>query len=156
MRLSSSAFSHGEKIPIRYTCEGENILPPLTIEEVPPQAKSLALIMDDPDVPSWVREDGVYDHWIVFNILPTTKEILEDRPPLASYGKNSSGSHDYVGPCPPDREHRYFFTLFALDISLNLPSGITKQELQKAIEGHILEKALLIGLYEKKVKKEKS
>ena len=152
MKLSSPAFSHGKKIPICYTCEGENISPPLHIEDVPHEAKSLALIMDDPDVPSWVREDGVYDHWIIFNMLPSTEKIAEGKAPLASFGKNTSGSHDYVGPCPPDREHRYFFTLFALDITLKLPSGITKKELEKAMEGHILEKAQLIGLYEKREK----
>lgn len=152
MKLLSSAFSHGEKIPKRYSCEGEELSPPLEIEDVPQEAKSLVLIVDDPDVPSWVREDGVYDHWIIFNMLPTTTKIAENKSPLASYGKNTSGSLDYVGPCPPDKEHRYFFTLYALDTMLQLPSGISKSTLIEAIQGHILAQSQLMGLYEKEKK----
>lgn len=113
-------------------------------------AKSLVLIMDDPDVPSWVREDQMYDHWVLFNIAPTTIDFVENRPPLGIHGKNTSGENSYFGPCPPDREHRYFFKLYALDTMLALPGGVSKKEVEKAMQGHILAECQLMGRYEKK------
>ena len=149
MKLTSSAFANGGKIPSLYTCEGKGMSPPLEITGVPPQAKSLVLIMDDPDVPAFVRPDQMYDHWILFNIPPTTHKIDAN---AAIHGKNTSGENRYIGPCPPDREHRYFFKLYALDKELALHEGATKKEVEKAMEGHIIAKCELIGLYEKKKK----
>ena len=121
MKLASKAFAHGESIPAKYTCDGENISPPLEISDVPSEARSLVLIMDDPDVPRNIREDGMWDHWVVFNIPPTIGDIPEASAPEGTPGKGTSGDHGYFGPCPPDREHRYFFKLYALDATLDLP-----------------------------------
>jgi Raf kinase inhibitor-like YbhB/YbcL family protein len=149
MLLTSSAFPHQGKIPGRYTCDGANGSPPLHIEGVPDEATSLVLIMEDPDVPKNVREDGMWDHWIVWNISPLVEDIPEGYEPDGVHGKGTGGDLKYNGPCPPDREHRYFFKLFALDSELDIPEGSTKTELEQAMEGHILEKAELIGLYER-------
>lgn len=149
MKLISHAFREGEIIPSIYTCEGKNINPPLEFEDVPKNAKSLVLPMDDPDVPKFVREDGMYDHWVIFDIPPETKEIKENSKPPGIEGKNTSGKNGYIGPCPPDREHRYFFKLFALDKMLNLSKDSTKSQVEQAMEGHILKKCQLMGLYEK-------
>jgi Raf kinase inhibitor-like YbhB/YbcL family protein len=148
MKLSSPVFENGSKIPSKYTCNGEDINPPLNISGVPSSAKSLVLIMEDPDVPKNLRPDGMWDHWIVFNIPPDTGEILEGRDPRGVNGKGTGGNLGYMGPCPPDREHRYFFKLFALDKTLDLPEGAKKVEVEKAMKGHVLEKTELIGLYE--------
>ena len=149
MRLTSPAFKEGEVIPSIYTCEGKNISPPLEIFDVPSSAKSLVLIMDDPDVPAYVRPERMYDHWIVFNILPNTHRIHENTAPPGTQGKNTGGKNQYTGPCPPDREHRYFFKLYALDKMLDLRVGATKQEVESACRGHILAQCELIGRYEK-------
>ncbi|MBX9743643.1 MAG: YbhB/YbcL family Raf kinase inhibitor-like protein [Chlamydiales bacterium] len=149
MKLSSSAFSEGEFIPIKYTCEGENINPPLQIEDVPPLTKSLVLIMDDPDVPAYIRSDQMYDHWIVFNIPPSVHRVEEQSAPPGLLGKSTNGKNEYVGPCPPDREHRYFFKLYALDIKLCLKQGASKQEVEKAMQSHILAHTHLMGRYKK-------
>lgn len=149
MKLTSSAFSEGEIIPSLYTCEGKNINPPLEIQEVPPKAKSLVLIMDDPDVPASVRPDRMYDHWVVFNIPPSTHHLKENSTPPGIQGKNTSGANKYTGPCPPDREHRYFFKLYALDTELSLKAGATKKEVERAMDGHILSQTQLMGRYEK-------
>lgn len=149
MKLTSTAFEHQGKIPSQYTCDGANINPPLIISEVPAQAKSLALIMDDPDVPKRLRQDGMWDHWIVFNIPPTLTEVKEGEEPEGIHGLGTSGNLDYFGPCPPDREHRYFFKLYALDSQLNLPPKATKQQVEKAMQGHILAQAELMGKYQR-------
>ena len=148
MKLSSPVFEHGGKIPSQYTCNGENINPPLIISEVPSGAESLVLIMEDPDVPKNLRADGMWDHWIVFNIPPDISEIPEGKEPQGMHGQGTGGNLDYMGPCPPDREHRYFFKLFALDGKLDLAKGAGKKEVEKAMEGHVLEKVELMGLYE--------
>ena len=148
MNLSSPVFEHGGKIPPKYTCNGENINPPLVISGVPSGAKSLVLIMEDPDVPRNLRADGMWDHWIVFNIPPDTSKIPEGKEPQGIHGQGTGGNLDYMGPCPPDREHRYFFKLFALDGKLDLAKGAGKKEVEKAMEGHVLEKVELMGLYE--------
>ncbi|MFH1376629.1 MAG: YbhB/YbcL family Raf kinase inhibitor-like protein [Candidatus Woesearchaeota archaeon] len=153
MKLTSTAFKDNEDIPSKYTCDGENINPELKIENVPKNAESLVLIMDDPDIPDFVKEKfgiDVYDHWVVFNISPTTYLIGEDTEPSGIDGKNSSGKIGYTGPCPPDREHRYFFKLYALDIKLNLPEGSIKKEIEIAMKNHIIEKTELIGKYKRK------
>ncbi|MDO8752063.1 MAG: YbhB/YbcL family Raf kinase inhibitor-like protein, partial [Candidatus Wolfebacteria bacterium] len=111
MKLTSSAFLHNGKIPAKYTCDGEDMNPPLAISGIPEGAKSLVLIMDDPDVPKNLRADGMWVHWVVFNIPPDVKDIAEGVEPAGVHGKGTSGDLAYQGPCPPDREHRYFFKL---------------------------------------------
>lgn len=152
MKLISPAFKEGEKIPSKYTCDDQNINPKLFISDVPPEAKTLALIMDDPDIPKFVQQKfhtSVWDHWVVFNIPPETREILEGKNPQGIVGKNTGGKNAYGGPCPPDREHRYFFKLYALDTELGLPEGATKAEVEKAMKNHILAEVKLMGRYER-------
>jgi Raf kinase inhibitor-like YbhB/YbcL family protein len=149
MKLTSPAFSEGGKIPTKYTCEGEGVNPPLHIEEVPNHAKSLVLIMDDPDVPTFIRQDQMYDHWILFNLPPTLRWIEENTMPQGLAGKSTNGKPEYVGPCPPDREHRYFFKLYALDQELHLKKGATKKEVEEAMHGHIIEHTHLMARYKK-------
>jgi hypothetical protein len=143
MKIESPVFENQEEIPSKYTCDGQDINPPLEFSEIPERTKSLALIMDDPDAPM-----GTWVHWILWNISPERREISENSlPPGAIEGKNSWGRIGYGGPCPPSGSHRYFFKLYALDTQLELSSQADKAELEKAMEGHILEKAELIGLY---------
>ena len=150
MKIASSAFKHGEKIPVLYTCQGKEINPPLLISDVPKNTKSLVLIMDDPDVPRSVRQDGMWVHWVVFNMPPETEEIKENMPPPGILGKGTEGKVGYQGPCPPDREHRYFFKLYALNSLLDLKDGATKEDVTKAMKGHIITQTELIGTYSKK------
>ena len=145
MKLTSSAFTHNGNIPSEFTCDGSNINPPLSITDVPANAKSLALIVDDPDAPV-----GVWDHWIVFNINPSLNEIKQNTQPQGTPGKNSGGRNSYQGPCPPSGTHRYFFKLYALDATLNIPEGSTKKQVESAMQNHILAKSELIGLYKRK------
>ena len=145
MKLTSSAFTHNGQIPSEFTCDGSNISPPLTIMDAPSNSKSLALISDDPDAPV-----GTWDHWIVFDIPPSTKEIPKGTEPKGMAGKNSWGRTGYGGPCPPSGTHRYFFKLYALDSMLNLPEGSGKKQVEAAMQNHIIAKAELIGLYKKK------
>ncbi|MDD5167167.1 MAG: YbhB/YbcL family Raf kinase inhibitor-like protein [Candidatus Omnitrophica bacterium] len=144
MRIKSPEFKHNELIPAKFTCEGSDINPGFIIEDVPGQAKSLALIVDDPDAPR-----GTWVHWVVFDI-PVTANIAENSVP-GKQGINDSGRKDYHGPCPPSGTHRYFFKIYALDTMLNLKEGISKKELENAMAGHILDKAELIGLYKRSV-----
>lgn len=149
MKLTSSAFSHEDKIPSKYTCDGDNINPPLSISDVPPGAKSLVLLMDDPDVPKTIRKDGMWDHWVVFNIPPSVREIEEGMEPDGTHGAGTGGNESYFGPCPPDREHRYFFKLYALEKELDLPKGAKKSQVEKVMQGHIMAEAVLMGRYER-------
>lgn len=149
MKLTSSAFGQGEKIPSIYTCDGKNVNPPLEITGLAQGALSLVLIMDDPDVPKNQRKDGMWDHWVVFNIPPDTRFIGENTEPEGTPGVGSNGETGYSGPCPPDREHRYFFKVFALDTQLDLPEKSTKTEVEKAMAGHVLFHAELMGRYER-------
>jgi hypothetical protein len=142
MKLSSPEFENNAMIPKRFTCQGEDINPPLIIEGVPEGARSLALIVDDPDAPM-----GTWVHWVVFNI-PIVSKIEEDSIP-GRQGVNDFGRKSYGGPCPPFGTHRYFFKIYALDTELNLHEGIDKDSLERAMQGHILGKAELIGLYKK-------
>jgi Raf kinase inhibitor-like YbhB/YbcL family protein len=151
VKISSPAFQEGGDIPSLFTCEGDDINPELHFSGIPQGAKALVLIMDDPDVPESIRKDRMFDHWVVFNIPPSTTEILEDSQPEGVPGKNTGGGLDYYGPCPPDRKHRYFFKLYALDQELSLPKGATKIQVEQAMQGHILEQAQLMGHYEKRV-----
>lgn len=142
MEIKSPAFEHGQPIPKKYTCDGEDVSPPLTFSGVPNDAKSLALVVDDPDAPL-----GVFDHWIVWNLDPDLKELPENAS-VEKQGKNDFGESKYRGPCPPPGPaHRYRFKVYALDAMLDLPEGARKKELEKAMEGHILAKGELIGTY---------
>jgi Raf kinase inhibitor-like YbhB/YbcL family protein len=144
MQLTSPAFKDNDNIPVQYTCKGENVSPPLNIFNVPKGAKSLALIMHDPDAPT---EDFV--HWLIWDMQPGTHSVRANSTPVgAMQGATSFGNNEYGGPCPPagSGTHRYIFELYALDCSLNLSSTTTREKLQKTMKGHILEKATLIGL----------
>lgn len=149
MRLLSPVFEEGGQIPKIYTCQGKDINPPLKFENVPKEAQTLVLIMEDPDVPTDLRADGMYDHWIIYNIPARVSEIKENSSPNGQLGKNTSGKTGYMGPCPPDREHRYFFTLYALDDTLELPEEPTKCQVIEAMQGFILAEAQLMGRYQK-------
>jgi hypothetical protein len=123
-----------------------DVNPPLMVENIPPKAKSLALIVDDPDAPR-----GTWVHWVLWNVDPGTREIKEQSIPTgATQGMNDFGNRDYGGPCPPSGTHRYFFKLYALDTALTLGPDANKAALEAAMKGHILDKAELIGLYERK------
>jgi len=159
-QLTSPAFENNELIPKRYTCDGENISPPLEISNVPEQAKTLALIVTDPDIPDEVRERmgiEIFDHWVVFNI-PADKVRngsggINPDAAWGTLGVNSAGEHGYTGPCPPAEyqptEHRYIFSLYALDDTLPLQQGARKADVMEAMKGQIVEKAELVGRYEK-------
>ena len=149
MRITSPAFTDQESIPATYTCDGENVNPPLEFHEIPSDAETLVMLMDDPDVPTSLKPDGMWDHWVVYNIDPAITGFAENATPPGDIGKNSGGTLDYYGSCPPDREHRYFFKLFALDTKLEFenPNEVTKQMVIDAMQGHIIEQAELIGLY---------
>lgn len=146
--IMSTAFREGEMIPQKYACDGKNVSPPLKWESIPVQTKSLALIVDDPDAPA-----GIWVHWVIFNIPSTAAGLQENVPTKDSLpdgsvqGKNDSREIGYDGPCPPGGTHRYFFKLYALDTMLKLSSGSTKPELLKAMEGHIVAQAQLMGRY---------
>jgi len=145
MKIESPAFKQGESIPAKYTCKGADINSPLHIADVPANAKSLALIMDDPDAPV-----GTWVHWLLWNIPPQTTEIKENSVPAgAVQGKNSWGRSTYGGPCPPSGTHRYFFKPYALDALLSLSSSADKGQLEKAMKGHILTQAELMGTFKK-------
>ena len=143
MKISSPAFKHNQAIPSKFTCEGEDLNPALTISDVPTGTKTLALIVDDPDAPM-----GMWVHWVIFNIPPALPQISENSIP-GKQGINDFGRLNYGGPCPPSGEHRYFFKLYALDATLNLKEGVTKKQLEEAMKGHTLSKAELVGLYRK-------
>jgi hypothetical protein len=144
MELSSSAFAEGEPIPARYTCDGDDVSPPLRIGGLPEGTQSLALVMDDPDAPG-----GTWDHWIAFDISPTT-DIPEDVGLLGKAGRNSWGRTGYGGPCPPRGTHRYVFRVFALDRRVGLAEGVSKEALLDAVKGHTLDQAALTGLYQRR------
>lgn len=145
MKLTSPAFANNGAIPSEFTCDGAGLSPPLSISDIPKNTKSLALISDDPDAPV-----GTWDHWIVFNIPTSTTLIPKGAEPSGVAGRNSWGKTGYGGPCPPSGTHRYFFKIYALDTILNLPKGSAKKDLETAMQGHIIEKAELIGLYNRR------
>jgi len=147
MKIESSAFQSNKKIPSLYTCDGEDISPELIFSDVPKDAQSLVLVVEDPDVPKIIREDGMWNHWLVWNMSPNLDGIGEGEIPQGVVGKNTKGDFRYGGPCPPDKEHRYFFKLYALDIILDLSENASKEKLQRVLGGHIIEEAELIGLY---------
>lgn len=144
MRILSAVFNDGENIPPKFTCDGDNTLPGFSVSGVPEQSKSLVFIMDDPDSPT-----GTWDHWIIFNVSPDTKEIAEGKEPAGIRGKNSWGEIGYGGPCPGRGSHRYFFKVYALDSMIDLSEGTDKSTLLETMQGHILDSAELMGRYEK-------
>ena len=146
MKLTSSAFNNGETIPQKYGRDFENINPPLSIAEVPAEAKSLVLFLEDPDLPKSAPVE-VWDHWIVFNMPTSLTEIQEAWSVEGVRGKGTRGELSYGGPRPPDREHRYFFTIYALDKILDLAEGASKQEIIEAMSEHVLDQAELMGLF---------
>jgi Raf kinase inhibitor-like YbhB/YbcL family protein len=149
MALSSPAFQQNSHIPSKYTCEGEDISPPLAWEGVPDGAKSLVVIIDDPDAPDPKAPKMGWVHWIVYNLPPDTKSLPEARLPQGTLlGLNDFKKNEYGGPCPPIGRHRYFHKLYALDITLAL-RGATKSQVERAMRGHVLANAELIGTYQK-------
>lgn len=151
IQISSPAFSDGEMIPTRHTCEGADVSPPLKWTDTPDGTKSLALICDDPDAPM-----GTWVHWVLYDLAPKYNELPEGIPTSevtpegAKQGVNDFKRAGYGGPCPPPgKPHRYVFKLYALDFEPGLPTGATKADLMQAIEGHVLEESQLIGLYKR-------
>ena len=143
LTVKSPAFEANKPIPKKYSCNGESISPPLTIEGTPKEAKTLVLLMDDTDAPR-----GTFDHWVVWNIQASTKRIGEKTVP-GTEGLNGMRKKGYTGPCPPSGTHRYFFKVYALDTELKLADKTTKREVEAAMQGHILAKGELIGVYNK-------
>lgn len=145
LKISSSAFENNGHIPSKYTCDGANVNPPLKIENVPQGTKSLVLIFDDIDAPR-----GSYAHWILWNIDPEVKEIKENSVlEGAVQGTNDLKKCNYGGPCPPGRAHKYVFKIYALDTRLNLDANSTKTNLKKAMKGHVISHAQLMGVYKR-------
>jgi len=143
MKIESPVFKEGEFIPKKYTCDGEDINPPLKISNVPKEAKSLVLIVDDPDAPG-----GRWVHWTVWNIDPKIEEIAENSVPEGGVeGVTDFGRPGWGGPCPPSGVHRYFFKLYALDKKLDLKASATIKELEEAMKEHIIADATLMGKY---------
>jgi Raf kinase inhibitor-like YbhB/YbcL family protein len=146
--MTSSAFAQGEAIPRKYSCDGDDISPPLGWGDPPEGTRSLALICDDPDAPV-----GTWVHWVLYNLPAETRALPEAVPPDAEladgsrHGQNSWRRLGYGGPCPPSGTHRYFFKLYALDAGFDLASGAGKDQLLKAMEGHILGQAEVMGIY---------
>jgi Raf kinase inhibitor-like YbhB/YbcL family protein len=147
IQVKSSAFADGVAIPKTYTCDGREISPPLSWSGVPEKAKSLTLICDDPDAPM-----GTFTHWLIYNMSPQVKELPEGRAPGegAREGKNDFKKTGYGGPCPPSGTHHYRFTLYALDTNVDLPAGATRDQVQKALKGHVLAKGRLVGTYSRR------
>ncbi|RMG44500.1 MAG: YbhB/YbcL family Raf kinase inhibitor-like protein [Acidobacteria bacterium] len=155
LELTSSAFGPGEEIPVRYTCEGEDLSPPLEWKGLPEGTKSLALIVDDPDAPDPARPRMTWVHWVVYNIPPTASGLEEGAsgrrmPEGAREGLNDWKRTGYGGPCPPIGRHRYVHKLYALDTTLPELPEATKAAVERAMEGHVLAKAELVGTYRKR------
>jgi len=142
MSLTSPAFNEGEAIPVQYSCDGENVSPDLDWFGIPEGTVSLAFIMDDPDAPV-----GTWIHWVLYNIPADMPGLQLGMTGVGVDGTNSWGTAGYGGPCPPGGTHRYFFKLYALDLSLELEAGVNKEELLAAMDGHILGQAELMGTY---------
>jgi Raf kinase inhibitor-like YbhB/YbcL family protein len=150
--LASTAFREGESIPSEFTCDARNYNPPLSFNNPPAGTRSFALTMYDPDVPTAVRPQGFFDHWAAYNISATTTQIAASST-VGIQGNNGAQKPGYTGPCPPPqyepKEHRYIFTVYALDNELNLPSNATRQQIEAAIQGHVLGQAQLMGRYQR-------
>jgi len=150
IQVESSAFTEGSMIPVKYTCDGEDVSPPLRWGNLPISTKSIALISDDPDAPV-----GTWVHWVLYNLPPDVRDLPENIPPKktlengAVHGTNDFKRLGYGGPCPPGGTHRYFFKIYALDTKIDLAPGASKAQLVKAMEGHVLESGQLMGKYKR-------
>ncbi len=140
LTLSSPAFENNKTIPSKYTCDGEDVNPPLKIEGIPEETKSLVLIIEDPDAPR-----GLWIHWVVWNISPT--DTIKENTIPGTEGITTSRLHSYSGPCPPSGTHRYFFKVYALDTKLTLNANSEKQDVEKTMQNHMLAKGELVGFY---------
>lgn len=140
LSVTSPAFKNKEKLPVKYTCDGKGVNPSLVVDDIPSEAETLVLIVEDPDAPS-----GRFDHWIVWNI-PTDEKIEENSVPGLE-GLNNSGKTNYSSPCPPSGTHRYVFKVYALDAKIDLQAGSGRKELEEAIKNHIVAKGEMVGLY---------
>ncbi|MBI2407427.1 MAG: YbhB/YbcL family Raf kinase inhibitor-like protein [Gemmatimonadetes bacterium] len=155
MELTSASLVHGGEIPVRHTCDGADTSPPLAWLGVPAGTQSLALIVDDPDAPDPAAPKRVWVHWVLYNIAPTVRALAEGAahspvPAGAREGLNDSGELGYEGPCPPIGRHRYFHTLYALDVEVpDLGPRATRKDLDEAMKGHILDRATLMGTYQR-------
>ncbi|MDK9700441.1 MAG: YbhB/YbcL family Raf kinase inhibitor-like protein [bacterium] len=154
MKITSSAFAHNGEMPSKFTCEGENVSPPLTWSGIPESAKSLVLIVDDPDAPDPAKPLRTWVHWLLYNIPATATGLIENAslpelPTGTLTGTNDRGSQAYHGPCPPIGRHRYFFKLYALDIVLPDLKQPNKADLVRAMDGHVVANCELIGTYQK-------
>jgi Raf kinase inhibitor-like YbhB/YbcL family protein len=141
-KLTSPSFENEGLIPVRHTCDDQNTNPPLQIHNTPEGTQALVLLMEDHDAPN-----GTFDHWITFNLPANTTEIHDGHEPGGISGKGTSGNLDYFGPCPPDGQHEYVFTLFALSEKLDLEEGASKEEIQEAMQEKILAQTTLTGTY---------
>ncbi|MBN1924128.1 MAG: YbhB/YbcL family Raf kinase inhibitor-like protein [Nanoarchaeota archaeon] len=145
MQISSPAFQHNGTIPVKYTCQGDNINPEIIITNVPEDTVTLVLIIDDPDAPM-----GVWDHWVLYNIPKNTSKINENSMPAgALQAKNSWGKKEYGGPCPPNGTHRYYFKIYALNTRLNLSDEADKEELEQMMSVHVIAQSYLMAKYSK-------
>lgn len=152
LTLSSSAFTADGALPRKYSCEGQNISPPLAWTGAPPSTKSFALIVQDPDAPDPAAPTRVVTHWVIYDLPATTTTIAEggaDLPSLAHQAKNEKGDPSYMGPCPPKGNHRYFFKLYALDDVLPALEGPKEKDVERAIQGHVVGSGELVGTYQK-------
>jgi hypothetical protein len=155
MTIKSSAFEHNGPIPAKYTCDGDDVSPPLAWSGVPPDTRSLALIVDDPDAPDPAAPKMTWVHWVAYNLPAEARSIPKGGalPGGAKSGTNDWKKTGYGGPCPPIGRHRYFHKLYALDVVLPDLGAPTKAELDKAMQGHVVAKAELVGTYQKRTKK---
>ncbi len=153
MRLTSPAFEHSGSIPARFTCDGEDLSPPLEWSDLPPGTRTLALLVDDPDAPDPAAPKRLWVHWIAYNLSPTENGLPEgagNRPAISPsrFASTDSGETGYHGPCPPIGRHRYYFHLYALDASLpDLGPTATRREFEAAMKGHVIATAELMGTY---------
>jgi len=145
MKITSSAFQQGGNIPSKFTCDGSNTSPALQISGIPAEAKTLVLIVDDPDAPS-----GLFTHWVVWNISPQMSTVAEGSTPKGVQGTNDFGKSGYGGPCPPSGMHRYYFKIFALDRELDLAASAKRGQLDAAMKGHVVAQGELMGRYSRK------
>jgi Raf kinase inhibitor-like YbhB/YbcL family protein len=153
--LSSPSFRHEQEIPVRFTCEGADISPALHWSDVPPEARSLALVVDDPDAPDPAAPRRTWVHWVLYDIPAHASGLPEDASPSrlpegTRIGLNDWDASAWGGPCPPIGRHRYFFKLYALDTQLGVLAAPTRDELEKAMDGHVLARGVLIGTYQKR------
>ena len=155
MKLTSTAFAAGGSIPSRYTCDGEDASPPLTWSEPPAGTRSFALVVDDPDAPDPKAPRMRWVHWVVYDLPADARSLPEavrsgaDLPKGARIGRNDWKKAAWGGPCPPIGRHRYFFMIYALDVALGDRGGLTKRDLEAAMQGHVLAKAELVGTYQR-------